>query len=1328
MWSLLGKLTMKIFGVTAVVSVLLFVSFSFAQMGTTSVRGTALDKTGAAVSGARVTVSNNDQALERETQTDDSGEYRFLALPPGTYTLTVEKAGFRKFQLANLELSVNVAVTRNVSLEVGTTTENVDVSAQAETVNTTDASLGNAFSELQVKQLPLESRNVPDLLSLQAGVLYTGNRPDIDRNIDTRSGAVNGARSDQSNITLDGIPVNDKGADAFTSVLPVTLDSVQEFRVTTTNYGADQGVSSAAQVALITKSGTNSFHGSVYEYNRNSYFSANDYFIKAAQLDTREPNQAPQLNRNIFGASIGGPIIKDRFYFFLNYEGYRDAEAVSAVRTVPTAALRNGVIQYYCLNGDTTQCPGNSVTVNGTTYTAPPGYFALSPGQITAMDSGSLGPHGPNPVVMRYMQTYPLPNDFTVGDLFNTAGYRFRAPTQTMKNWYISKLDYNLTADGRHRLSLSGSLADENTDALATEAPFLPGMPPEENVITFNRGLIASYSAVISPTLLNSFRYGFVRQSVGTVGDSNQAWNYLQAIDQGITYSSSFQRPIHNFTDDLSWVRGKHTWQFGFQFAFLRNPESNQNNSFSIGQANPDWLLDSGLSEPANPSPLNPSNNGYPTVDSTFNSNYDYAMTSLLGMISLGDAIYNYTRKGGTLPQGAPVTRRFAEDSYEMYAQDVWKAKPNLTLTLGLRYSLFSPPWETNGLQVGTTLDLGNWFKARGQGMLQGVPSNAQPLITYQLGGPANGRPSYYNWDYHDFGPKLAFAWSPHFSGGILETILGSKGTSSIRGGFGIVYDRVGESLVDTFDQNGSFGLATSLNNPSDYETSITAPRLSSMNIIPPYDYGNPNANPPVPPQPILEPAPKGGFPQQYPVGLGAISWGLDQSLKTPYSYTVDFAVSRQIKSNFTLDMAYVGRMSHRLLAQDDLAMPLDIFDKKSGLDYFAAEDALARVFRPQLVAGITDPTQLFHPSQVAAKVQQFWTDQIQPVIPGGAYTLSGCTGGATLPTTNPLIFAFDNFCGTAFNDSLALYNLDYNGSPDFYNPNHSYFTAGGQYSYYAPQFSSLYAWRSIAWSNYNALQATLRHRMSHGVQFDLNYTYSKAIDISSDAERVGPASNGSLLGLNNNIINAWNPAAQKGPASFDATHQLNSNWIVELPFGRGRIVGRDVGRVGDAIIGGWQLSGLFRWTSGFPVTVDNGFSNFPTNFEMEGNANQLAPVHTGVFFNTGTPNIFSNGPAAISSFAPAYAGQSGERDEIRGDGFFGIDLGLAKRWLMPWSEKQSLQFRWEAFNVTNTAKFDVQSALLSNSLGLGSGSSFGNYSGLLTNPRIMQVALRFEF
>src|SRR6266568_5938743 len=368
---------------------------AYAQVGTTSIRGVVTDKTGAAIVGAKVTLTSAAQAFRREMQTNQAGEYEFLALPPSGYALTVEMASFRKFENKSVQLLVNLPAAINVTLEVGTTTETVEVSAQAANLNTTDASLGIAFGENQVKELPLEGRNVPDLLSLQAGVLYTGNRSDINVDIDTRNGAVNGARSDQSNITLDGLPVNDSDGHAFKSVLPVTLDSVQEFRVTTTNYNADQGGSSGAQVALVTKSGTNNFHGSAYEYHRNTYTSANDYFVKSAELQAGNPNVPPKIIRNVFGTSVGGPILKDRFYFFLNFEGTRRAEAASAVRTIPTDSLRDGVIFYQCDSTDpnvATKCPGGSVTgLSGKSYAVPApvvvnqttvAYKALTPQQI----------------------------------------------------------------------------------------------------------------------------------------------------------------------------------------------------------------------------------------------------------------------------------------------------------------------------------------------------------------------------------------------------------------------------------------------------------------------------------------------------------------------------------------------------------------------------------------------------------------------------------------------------------------------------------------------------------------------------------------------------------------------------------------------------------------------------------------------------------------------------------------------------------------------------------------------------------------------------------
>ena len=302
-------------------------------------------------------------------------------------------------------------------------------------------------------------------------------------------------------------------------------------------------------------------------------------------------------------------------------------------------------------------------------------------------------------------------------------------------------------------------------------------------------------------------------------------------------------------------------------------------------------------------------------------------------------------------------------------------------------------------------------------------------------------------------------------------------------------------------------------------------------------------------------------------------------------------------------------------------------------------------------------------------------------------------------------------------------------------NPSQLYYYHTGSYTgpnvFYSPQYSSLYALRTVTNSNYNAMEVTLQHRMVHGIQFDFNYTYGKAIDFASDAERVGEWG-----GLGGQIINAWDPAANRADSDYDLRHQINANFIWEMPFGKGKWVAHNVNNVGEALIGGWQLSGLFRWTSGFPVNVDNG-GQYPTNYQLEGRADQVCPVQTGTYYSgpdnlggNSAPNLFANGIAAANCFGYTYPGESGPRNQLRGPGYFGIDMGLAKRWTMPWSESQSLQFRWEVFNITNSVRFDVQSANAyeGGSLANGNSANFGNFSGTLTNPRIMQFALRYEF
>jgi len=1283
---------------SAIVVALVFSLFAAAsgraQTGTTSVRGTVLDKSGAVVVGAKVTLANPAQAVHRETQTGESGQYEFQALQPGTYNLTVEMAGFRKAEQKNVQLLVNLPATSNVTLEIGSASELVEVSAQAVTLNTTDATLGIAFNENQVKQLPMEGRNVPDLLSLQAGVIYTGNRSDINQDTDTRSGSVNGARSDQSNITLDGVDVNTSGGYAFQSVLPVTLDSVQEFRVTTTNYNADQGSSSGAQVSLITKSGTNHYHGSAYEYHRNTVTSANDYFIKRSELQNGQPNKAPKLIRNIFGASVGGPIHKDRFFFFANYEGARQREENAAQRIVPTASLRDGVVIYPC--SVPSSCPGGTVQgVSAASYTVPAGSAALSPAALTAMDPAGLGP---NPAVLAYFNTFPLPNDNTLGDGYgyNYSGYRFRAPIQINYNYYIARADYKITANGNHTIFWRGALSNYAKAGV----PAFPGQAPEQTILNFNKGFAFGYTGVLRPTLVNNFRWGYTRESLGNVGNSNEQWNTFRGLNDGasgiITRTHSFQRPLHNIAEDLSWMKGKHTYQFGASLTFIRNPRVSTGSSFSDGSTNASWLDVAAIAGTG--SALDPGN-----VDGAFSNSYDFPLIAMMGIVTEVDASYNYKRDGSILPQGTPVARRFGADGYEFYGQDTWKIKPNLTLTYGLRWSLFSPPWETNGMQVSPTFNLGTWFQQRGANMSQGVPSNQDPLIAFDWSGPANGgKPGYYNWDKKNLGPRVSFAYSPRPGSSFLKKLFGEGDKSTIRGGFSIVYDRIGSGLLNSFDQFGSFGLSTTLSNPAGTQTLDSAPRLTDVNVIPQLDRNGAT---------IFIPPPAGTFPQTFPntldTGGFAIAWGLDGSIKTPYSYTMDFSIGRELPHQFSLEVSYVGRLAHRLLIQEDLAMPKDLVDQSSKVDYFSAVTALAKLYRQGV------PTASITPAMVGPTAA-YWQNMTQPLQPGGAYSLF-CSGGST---ASALQANYDLFSCFSQNETTALFVLDLFGISDA-NLATSYFPSGGMNSYFNPQYSSLYAWRSAANSNYHAMQVNLRHKMSHGVQFDLNYTFSKSIDLASDAERIGPWG-----GLGGQIINSWSPNQLRAVSDYDARHQLNANWVVELPFGQGKLLGKNANKVLDAVIGGWQVSGLYRWTSGFPFNVANGYQ-WPTNWQLGGNAILTGNVTTGAYKNPtdGSVNVFATGPAAISQFRAPYPGESGARNQLRGQGFFGIDLGVSKRWKLPF-EGHSLQFRWEVFNLTNGVRFDSASILPE----LDVSGSFGNYGGMLTNPRVMQFALRYEF
>jgi hypothetical protein len=1327
----------------ALVAFALLINATAWGQASTSVRGTITDPTGSTIAGAQILLGNSESKTERTATTGDQGEYQFLFVPPGTYTLTVTAKGFQRYQLKDLQLLVNTPATANAQLKVGGASEVVDVTSEQPALNLVDASLGNSFNEVQVKQVPLEGRNVPDLLSLQAGVAYTGNRTDIDYDQDTRNGAVNGARSDQSNITLDGVDVNDQAKGyAFKSVLPIPLDSVQEFRVTTTNYGADQGDGSGAQVTLVTKSGTNRLHGSAYEYARNSFTSANDYLVKTAELLDGDPNKPLKLNRNIFGVSLGGPVKKDRMFFFANYEGTRQREEHSTVRAIPTVAMRDGVIRYLCtLNSDgsldTTTCHGGSVSGynNTNSYPVQPGYWGLSPQDITTMDPN--GNTGPSTVMKSYFaQTFGnlVTNDFSVGDGQNYSGYRFRAPVSSTNNAFVARLDYHLDSTGKHTLFWRGNL--QNIHDLSE--PFLPGSPPESVIDDHSKGFGVGYTSVFSTSIVNSFHYGFTRASYGVFGNTNQPWNTFIGLDQGLTYSQNFQLPVHNFADDFSWTKHTHTFQFGGNVGIARNPRSSNlhSNNFTLGTSS--WMSPTGIADTG--TPLDPASNGFPGVDLSFKSGYDRPIIGLLGIVSDFVGQYNYDRGGTLLAPGAPVKRNYALNWYELYAQDSWRVKPNLTLTYGVRWSLFPPPHETNGLQVGSTFSLGQQFNTNVANMKQGLGYTSEPSITFVPGGPANHGPDFYHLSKTNFAPRVSFAYSLRPSSDWGRKIFGDNDKTVIRGGFSDVFDRPGFQLLSTLDQNAPGEFAYTLQNTCcqvGIDDVAHLPRVSNLNTIPP-DL-QPNLG-----TPFLTPAP--AWAVQQPIGLNSEAniWAMDDTLKTPHSYLVDFSIGRELPNRFSVQLSYIGRFGGHLLTQRDLNQPLNIVDPTSGIDYYTAATALSKLgrangaaiangsltYQQTLDAVVNNPT--------LASTLAYWKDVLPGLSPGATSYTSAC-GGAITPGSAGLMQAvydvyYNPNCAYVGNEIVGLADIDLFGYfGDTNGPLHFNGPAGllgnGTGKYLNNQAISAYGWSSVGNANFNALQASVRKQFGNGLQFDLNYTYSKSIDITSTASRVSFA----LVGYQNiglvgsRLENAFSPDSQRAVSDFDVTHQINANWLVQLPFGKGRRFAAQAGPATEAVIGGWELRGVGRWTSGFPFSVDVG-QNWPTDWQYTGLAQLDGPKpKTGVYRQTnGSVTLFSNPSAAQSEFIIPFPGSGASRNVLRGQGYAELDLSLIKNWRIV--EGQNLQFTWGVFNVLNQVRF--------NSQGVGSAvtsieqspTQFGTYSSLLTQPRVMQFALRYEF
>lgn len=1256
----------------------------------TIVSGTVNDPQGGAISGATVRLISKSNGPERTATTTGDGTYQISQVVPGLYTIRVEATGFASIEAKDIEVLVNTPLTVDLAFkQVGNITETIEINAEERMLNTVDATIGNSFEGRKILDLPLSARDPVSLLTLQPGV--------------TEGGHVNGVHSDQANITLDGIDVNEQqSGDPLFSVLRTTPDSLQEFRVTTTNPNADQGRSSGAQIALITRSGSNNLHGSLYEYHRNTITSANNWFNNktghytasdfavqtgaAKAGDQKVPR--PQLIRNNFGGAIGGPIKKDKAFYFLTYEGFREAKQVSVVNVVPLPTLGQGMVRYYTAPGDNGEVISNQY--GSCPAGTPAGVNCLTPAQIIegyrASNKDRLDP-GINPAALAVLadaaRRYPA-NDSTTGDGLNTAGYRFNAKAPIRYDTLIGKFDVNLT----DKQSIFARFNYQND--LITQVRQFPDAPAPETWV-HPKGVALGHTWAITNSLVNNFRYGLTREAFTQLGDSRENAISFGDVYQPFAFSRTLRRttPVNHFTDDMSLARGSHSLQFGTNIRLIKNSRISEGSSYDSAITNAFYYASSGavLLTGSGNRPI------FQNVSDGSANDLKDALAAVIGRFSQYSASLQYDKNGQLLPVGKGIAREFATQEYEGYWQDSWKVKRNLTLTYGLRWSTSTPVYETHGLQVKPVQNLGEYFETRVARANAGSPFNDP--ITVDIAGKANGKDGYYRQDWNNFGPSIAAAWSPSFKNSFLKGIFGDN-KSTLRGGFRKNYDRMGSSLAVEFDLFSTLGYASTQTIPANaYNvTSRLAPAFTGFNQSIRTLRG------------LTIPS-NITFPLQTPADEGQrIEQSLDESMTTPYNYSFNFSWGRELGKGYTLEASYVGRIGRNLITPRDILHLNNLRDPKSGMDWYTAIRQLINQREKNALINSVQAIPYF--------------ENLFPLLPG----FFGRSGSATqtayfLIARNCVNNAVNADGSCKQGDIGGLDITDYTSVQALLDDGFGY----GDNLFFHPQYASLGAYSTIGTSDYHSLQVSLRKRFTPNFHFDFNYTYSHSLDIASGNESAGVITAGSSF-----IINPLNLKENRGNSDFDVRHLINANFGYNLPIGRGQHLFSNLNSVANTILGGWRLTGIFRWNTGFPIGDPYEIGRWATNWNVPSKGRQIKSLETSPT-RTGDPNLFKDPVAAYQSYRNAYPGEAGDRNVLREPNYVRFDMGLQKEFKL--TERIRSQFRWETFNVTNTQPFTTLSNRTLDAdpyLGGSPNADFGKFTAIQTTPRVMQFALRIEF
>ena len=1317
------------------VACLLACNSGVAQQSGAKLEGVVRDAQGLVIPGVMVVATHQLTSVSTETYSNEAGLYVLPLLSPGPYTVTVELSGFKKTSLKDFRLEVASTKTANFELQIGEIAEMVSIAAESvQQVQFSTTDLGNVISSKQLRELPVLSRRALDLVMMEPGM----------------SGlSATGARSGFNSLSMDGVEITSSelgtssALSIATDVTPV-VDAIEELRVITGNPSAEYGRETGFKVEIATRSGANDVHGSAYEYFRGRILNANGFWNNANLLTAeRRP-----LTGHLFGATIGGPVSipgiyngKSRTFFFFNYDAKRQSQGLNVTRSVLTKEMRQGLYRFITPNVTKNPDTGASLTrnervvVNPRTGEIRPGVVGIQTLDMIDADKKYYDGIGADQTGLTKMLTdmTPLPNEFSVefgaGDGLNTAGYRWRAPADQYNDLYTLKIDHRLAVNHRLSLRMNWGRVDAYGDTVNGYYKPFPSSAYNPPRLEAQSGFSFSFISRLKPKLTNEFRIGMSR--------NRREFPDALGAPETLTISMPTTNPIYwrelfvsarrteQLTDNMTWVKGKHAIRFGF--TAHRTPLNRNSGSLNIGTNFYAGTSGSGGAQVnipqlfGNPSGSNPvPSNDRLTAGQLFNWT--------TGRFGASWTTYNAISTDEFGPIGTGKERDFRANDYGLFFQDDWKIMPRLTLNLGVRWDFFPAPYEVN-----------SFFVAPDRSMIapQLDPTIVPPPVGFVAVGPKYGTQIFNN-DWNNFAPVVGFSWDP----------FGDNKTA-IRASYRISYDHILSATLADVEATAPGLTYRPSTNADTLERELGLlnvfgqqrnPRL--IDLAPTRTYagvsvgaGSVNLGSILDIRSTLKPL------QPIPNTRNSISPGqFEENLVNPYSQSWSFGIQRELMRNTIVEVRYAGRKGTKEFAglpSNQFRAPEELIQgvrELQGLLDLTYAQAYAKAGLP-LPSGVvsTALTRIsdFYgstPNNSATNISQWTPGRLARVRPKSQILYGFMLAGNNTFDSNIETYMRDN----NLPDTLAQFDSSgpYYGNAFLLSAGFKPVPAGTDSRGWLPTAVGLAdntlrpntqflngprLTSNAAYSSYHGMMAIFRRRFFNGLQAEFNYTLSKNIDLTGTSNPVGLS-----------VRDFFQRDADKSVSGNDTTHDVDYNFIYELPFGPGKRLGRGTSGWLAKLIGGWQVSAIGGFYTGGAMYAYYGNTN--SGFQ----SNDVPDVKSDVTMKSLTGKVYLSELRQFYYFTPSHMDEikgmfqksqlgtigNAPRDWIRGPGGWDLDLGATKN--LYFTETMYMQFRGEFYNAFNHMNpGDPNLNMESTSFGRITSGSGG---------RVIQIAAKFFF